>query len=179
MRLDEEQRTVAGAKKSPTAIFNNLPLVASLLTLRFSPSTPRRLAQIMAGSDQDPTVARGITAWQLAFTALGCLAYTLVAEGPTAISDVIAAAQQSNDVLVGILYTAILGTSATIALQVEAFKRVPSTEASILLTTEPLIASAGSAIILSEVFDNWTAAAFIVAALVITFTRGNSDLTEE
>ena len=57
-----------------------------------------RLEQIMDSSpSKDAVTARGVTAWQLAFTALGCLAYSIVAEGPTAIPEVVAAAEQSSD----------------------------------------------------------------------------------
>ena len=66
-------------------------------------------------------------------------------------------------------YTALIGTAISVALECEALKFVSPREASVILTSEPLVASVGAAALLGERFDGWVGAALIAAASVVTF----------
>ena len=64
-------------------------------------------------------------------------------------------------------YTGLISTALTIWLQAKVFKRLPSTDASIILASEPLWATAFAAVLLGDTLD-WSAGvggALILAAL--------------
>jgi len=52
----------------------------------------------------------------------------------------------------GILYTGLVTTAAALWVESIAFARVPATDASIILTTEPIFAAAAGAVTLGETF---------------------------
>ena len=71
-----------------------------------------RLEQInKAQGDLDP---KGLSAWQLFGCALCCLVYSLAAEDPGAIASTVATALETPQVLGGVLYTALIGTTASV-----------------------------------------------------------------
>ena len=76
-------------------------------------------------------------------------------------------------------YTAIIGTAVSVALECEALKFVSPREASVILTSEPLVASVGAAALLGERFDGWVGAALIAAASVVTFLPGRKGEEDE
>ncbi|KAL7535350.1 hypothetical protein ACHAXR_010229 [Thalassiosira sp. AJA248-18] len=75
----------------------------------------------------------------------------------------------SSPVALGaIFYTGILTTSLALWVESIAFQRVPATDASIILTTEPLFAAAVSAFLIGETFGPSDAigASFIIGACI-------------
>jgi drug/metabolite transporter (DMT)-like permease len=68
----------------------------------------------------------------------------------------------------GILYTGLITTALALWVESKAFAKVPATDASIILTTEPLIAALFGAIALGETFgsSDYVGAGMIVAACV-------------
>jgi drug/metabolite transporter (DMT)-like permease len=66
----------------------------------------------------------------------------------------------------GILYTGLITTAAALWIESKAFAKVPATDASIILTTEPLIAALVGAVTLGETFgvSDYIGATFIVGA---------------
>lgn len=66
----------------------------------------------------------------------------------------------------GILYTGLITTALSLWVESIAFKRVPATDASIILTTEPLFAAAVGALTLGETFvgSDYVGAALIIGA---------------
>lgn len=69
----------------------------------------------------------------------------------------------------GILYTGLVTTALALWVESIAFKRVPATDASIILTTEPLFAAGLSAVTLGETFgmSDYIGASLIVGACVL------------
>ena len=74
----------------------------------------------------------------------------------------------SNLALSGVLYTGLITTALALWVESIAFKRVPATDASIILTTEPLFAAVAGAITLGETFvmSDYVGAALILGACV-------------
>lgn len=68
----------------------------------------------------------------------------------------------------GILYTGLITTALALWVESIAFKRVPATDASIILTTEPLFAALAGAFTLGETFvtSDYLGAALILGACV-------------
>lgn len=68
----------------------------------------------------------------------------------------------------GILYTGLITTALALFVESKAFAKVPATDASIILTTEPLIAALFGAIALGETFgaSDYVGASMIVGACV-------------
>ena len=64
----------------------------------------------------------------------------------------------------GILYTGLITTALSLVIESAAFKRVPATDASVILTTEPLFAAFIGAITLGETFGS---SDYIGATLII------------
>lgn len=66
----------------------------------------------------------------------------------------------------GILYTGLITTAAALWVESVAFAKVPATDASIILTMEPLIAAAVGAVTLGEVFgtSDYVGASLIIGA---------------
>ena len=76
-----------------------------------------------------------------------------------------------------IFYTGIVTTSLALFVEAIAFQRVPATDASIILTTEPLFAAAASAVLVGETFGPSDAigAFFIVGACIYAIKMGSSE----
>ena len=75
-----------------------------------------------------------------------------------------------------IFYTGIVTTSLALWVESIAFQYVPATDASIILTTEPLFAAAASAVLVGETFgfSDIIGAAFIVGACITAVRMGES-----
>lgn len=84
--------------------------------------------------------------------------------------------------LSGILYTGLVTTALALWVESIAFKRVPATDASIILTTEPLFAAAAGATYLSETFgtSDYVGASLIIGAcvLAVLLQQGEEQTTE-
>ena len=87
----------------------------------------------------------------------------------------------SRTVVAGIVYTGLVTTAAALWLESTAFSRVPATDASIILTTEPLFAAAVGAATLGETFgpSDYVGAALIVGACALAVLAGQDDEEEE
>mmetsp|Transcript_20046 Transcript_20046/g.43201 ORF Transcript_20046/g.43201 Transcript_20046/m.43201 type:complete len:552 (+) Transcript_20046:95-1750(+) len=70
----------------------------------------------------------------------------------------------------GILYTGLVTTAAALWVESIAFARVPATDASIILTTEPIFAAAAGAVTLGETFgiSDYVGASLIISACVLS-----------
>lgn len=81
----------------------------------------------------------------------------------------------------GILYTGLITTALALWVESIAFKRVPATDASIILTTEPLFAAAAGAIALGETFgvSDYVGAFLIIGACAIAVLMEEEGVTEE
>lgn len=79
--------------------------------------------------------------------------------------------------LAAIFYTGLITTSAALYVESIAFQRVPATDASIILTTEPLFAAAVSAALVGETFGASDAigAFFIVGACIFAIKMGDAE----
>mmetsp|Transcript_3287 Transcript_3287/g.7274 ORF Transcript_3287/g.7274 Transcript_3287/m.7274 type:complete len:464 (-) Transcript_3287:126-1517(-) len=84
---------------------------------------------------------------------------------------------QSPVALGAIFYTGIITTSLALWVESLAFQRVPATDASIILTTEPLFAAAVSAVLVGETFGASDAlgASFIVGACIYAIKMGEGE----
>merc|ERR1712137_575838 len=71
-------------------------------------------------------------------------------------------------VTLAVLYTSLISTSLTIWLQAKVFKRVPSTDASLILATEPVWATGFAVLLLGDTVESadLVGGALILAALV-------------
>jgi len=69
----------------------------------------------------------------------------------------------------GILYTSLITTALALWVESIAFKRVPATDASIILTTEPLFAAGLGAVTLGETFglSDYVGASLIIGACIL------------
>lgn len=79
--------------------------------------------------------------------------------------------------MAGILYTGLITTAAALWVESIAFTKVPATDASIILTTEPLIAASISAIALGERFGNsdYVGASLIFGACALAVIMGREE----
>lgn len=112
---------------------------------------------------------------QLIFTAVFSLMFTEIFEGGSApvaeaFKGLICDGFFSKQAM-AVGYTAIFGTVISVALECQALKFVSPREASVVLTSEPLIASVGGAWLLREQFDGWLGAALIISACLVTFIK--------
>jgi drug/metabolite transporter (DMT)-like permease len=84
---------------------------------------------------------------------------------------------QSPVAMGAIFYTGLITTSLALWVESIAFQRVSATDASIILTTEPLFAAAASAVLVGETFGPSDAigAAFIVGACIYAIKMGESE----
>lgn len=75
----------------------------------------------------------------------------------------------------GILYTGLITTALALWVESIAFAKVPATDASIILTTEPLFAAALGAVTLGETFgmSDYAGASLIVGACVLAALMDN------
>lgn len=76
----------------------------------------------------------------------------------------------SSRAMVGILYTGLVTTALALWVESVAFARVPATDASLILTTEPLFAAGCGAIALGETFgtSDYIGASLIVGACALS-----------
>ncbi len=74
----------------------------------------------------------------------------------------------------GILYTGLVTTALALWVESIAFKRVPATDASIILTTEPLFAALVGAVTLGETFgsSDYVGASLIIGACAVSVLLG-------
>mmetsp|Transcript_25642 Transcript_25642/g.36164 ORF Transcript_25642/g.36164 Transcript_25642/m.36164 type:complete len:460 (+) Transcript_25642:233-1612(+) len=86
----------------------------------------------------------------------------------------------SPTALAGILYTGLITTAFALWIESIAFKRVPATDASIILTTEPLFAAAAGALTLGETFgmSDYVGATLIVGACILAVLLDEEDAEE-
>ncbi|KAL3934279.1 MAG: hypothetical protein SGBAC_009968 [Bacillariaceae sp.] len=77
----------------------------------------------------------------------------------------------------GILYTGVVTTAAALWVESVAFTKVPATDASIILTTEPLFAALIGAMTLGETFgaSDYVGATLIVGACAAAVLMGNEE----
>ncbi len=77
----------------------------------------------------------------------------------------------------GVLYTGIITTSLSLWVESLAFKRVPATDASIILTTEPLFAALAGALTLGETFgtSDYFGATLIIGACAFAILMGKEE----
>jgi drug/metabolite transporter (DMT)-like permease len=75
-----------------------------------------------------------------------------------------------------VFYTGIVTTSIALWVESIAFQRVPATDASVILTTEPLFAAAASAVLVGEKFglSDAVGAMFIVGACIFAIKMGEA-----
>ncbi|GMH75376.1 hypothetical protein TL16_g06743 [Triparma laevis f. inornata] len=128
-----------------------------------------RIENLMKKSPDD---ALPFAASQMLATALFAGAYATMFEGGSTLPDsfhAIFADGLASPQALAIGYTALFGTVISVALECEALKYVSPREASVILTSEPLVASVGAAMLLKEQFDGWLGAALIILASVVTF----------
>lgn len=80
----------------------------------------------------------------------------------------------SQSAMLAIFYTGIVTTSLALWVESVAFQRVPATDASVILTTEPLFAAAVSAVLVGEQFglSDAVGAVFIVGACIYAIKMG-------
>ena len=76
---------------------------------------------------------------------------------------------QSSNAMMGIAYTGLITTALALWVESIAFKRVPATDASIILTTEPLFAALAGAVTLGETFgtSDYVGATLIIGACAL------------
>ncbi len=81
----------------------------------------------------------------------------------------------------GILYTGLFTTAFALWIESIAFKRVPATDASIILTTEPLFAALVGAFTLGETFgaSDYVGASLIIGACAVAVLLDNEGHDEE
>ncbi len=82
--------------------------------------------------------------------------------------------------LQGILYTGLITTALSLWVESIAFKRVPATDASIILTTEPLFAAFASAVTLGETFalSDYFGATLIIGACAAAILLDEDDVED-
>lgn len=81
----------------------------------------------------------------------------------------------------GIAYTGLITTALALWVESIAFKRVPATDASIILTTEPLFAALAGALTLGETFgaSDYVGASLIIGACAIAVLLEDGGEEEE
>lgn len=86
----------------------------------------------------------------------------------------------SSTAMGGILYTGLITTALALWFESIAFKRVPATDASIILSTEPLFAAGTAALFLGETFgmSDYVGAALIVGACVTAILQEDEETDE-
>jgi drug/metabolite transporter (DMT)-like permease len=87
----------------------------------------------------------------------------------------------SKVALGGVLYTGLVTTALALWVESQAFVRVPATDASLILTTEPLFAAALGAVTLGETFGLWdyAGASMIIGACVMATLLENKSRDEK
>lgn len=151
-------------KKQPSAA---LPvsaiklLVVSTAALLFFEASPHASANLVASVDADSVVEGAKQS--LGGIGLKVPDFTPILKSPTALG--------------AIFYTGLVTTSLALWVESIAFQRVPATDASIILSTEPLFAAAVSAVLVGETFGASDAigASFIVGACIYAIKMGEGE----
>ncbi|GMH85219.1 hypothetical protein TrST_g10921 [Triparma strigata] len=121
---------------------------------------------------KNPDDALPFASSQLLSTALFSGVYATFVEGSTSLPDSFTAIFSegfTSPQALSLAYTAVFGTIISVAVECEALKYISPREASVILTTEPLIASVGASFLLKEEFDGWIGAGLILLASGVTF----------
>ena len=81
----------------------------------------------------------------------------------------------------GILYTGLITTALALWVESKAFARVPATDASLILTTEPLFAALLGAIALGETFglSDYGGASLIIGACILATLMDDENRVED
>jgi len=116
-----------------------------------------RLEEIMR---KYPNDAFAVTASKLAVVALTCLGWASVQAGGSLpdFSPILS----SHVALSVILYTGLITTAGAVAIESMAFKRVPATDATVILSSEPLWAALFSFLLVGEEFTSKMAAGAVL-----------------
>lgn len=87
---------------------------------------------------------------------------------------------QSSVAMTGILYTGLITTALALWIESIAFAKVPATDASLILTTEPLFAAACGAVALGETFgtSDYIGASLIVGACALSIFLDSPEQVE-
>jgi drug/metabolite transporter (DMT)-like permease len=87
----------------------------------------------------------------------------------------------SKVALGGVFYTGLVTTALALWVESKAFAHVPATDASLILTTEPLFAAALAAITLGETFglSDYAGASLIIGACIMATLLENQSRDEE
>mmetsp|Transcript_2128 Transcript_2128/g.3349 ORF Transcript_2128/g.3349 Transcript_2128/m.3349 type:complete len:404 (-) Transcript_2128:158-1369(-) len=115
---------------------------------------------------QYPESSKSITSWKL-FTIGICTTTWAAMNGHTL--DDLAPILESPIATAGILYTSLITTAFAILLQSIVFKKVSSTDASIILTSEPIWAAAFAVALIGEVitWQDYVGGAFIILGCLL------------
>jgi len=151
-------------KKQPSAAMPVSAIKLSVVTLAalvFFEASPHAAADLAASVDADAVVEgakQSIGGFELKIPD-----FTPILSSPMA--------------LAVIFYTGLITTSAALYVESIAFQRVSATDASIILTTEPLFAAAVSSYLVGETFGTSDAigAFFIVGACIYAIKMGDSE----
>eukprot|EP00956_Cyclotella_meneghiniana_P005623 scaffold7237_cov72-Cyclotella_meneghiniana.AAC.6 len=125
---------------------------------------------------KQPSAALPVSAVKLAVVSLSALTFfegTHMTGGALMLPD-FSPIFHSTSAMLAIFYTGIVTTSLALWVESIAFQRVPATDASVILTTEPLFAAAVSAVLVGEQFglSDAVGAAFIVGACIYAIQMG-------
>lgn len=125
---------------------------------------------------KQPSAALPVSAIKLAVVTLAALTFfegTHMTGGALMLPD-FSPILQSTSAMLAIFYTGIVTTSLALWVESIAFQRVPATDASVILTTEPLFAAAVSAVLVGEQFglSDAVGAVFIVGACIYAIQMG-------
>ena len=84
---------------------------------------------------------------------------------------------ESSVATAGILYTGLITTALALWVESMAFAKVPATDASLILTTEPLFAAGCGAVALGETFgtSDYIGASLIVGACALSIFIDNPE----
>jgi len=126
---------------------------------------------------EQPGAALPVSAIKLAVVASSALIYFEVVRGGALTMPDFTPILSSPVAAGAILYTGLVTTSAALYVESIAFARVPATDASIILTTEPLFAAAVSSFLVGETFGAADAigAVFIVGACIYAIQMGETE----
>jgi len=152
LQLEELMRREPSAALPVSAI---KLLVVAMASLVFFEASPHAVADLVNDAD---AVARSTGGWSPTVPDFAPILASPVALG-------------------AIFYTGLITTSLALYVESIAFQRVPATDASIILTTEPLFAAAVSAYLVGETFgaSDAVGAFFIVGACVYAIRMGEAE----
>ncbi|KAL3783095.1 hypothetical protein ACHAWO_011024 [Cyclotella atomus] len=130
---------------------------------------------------KQPSAALPVSAMKLGVVSLAALAFfeaTHMVGGaaPGLATPDFSPILNSPSAMLATFYTGIVTTSLALWVESIAFQRVPATDASVILTTEPLFAAATSAVLVGEQFglSDAVGAFFIVGACIYAIKQGDA-----